>query len=64
LRVYSWQLDKEGITGYLETETEANVRLYRRFGFDIVDERTVLGQPNWFMRRAALAASSELPHTW
>jgi ribosomal protein S18 acetylase RimI-like enzyme len=64
LRVYSRQLDKDGITGYLETETEANVRLYRRFGFEIVDERTVLGQPNWFMRRAALAASSELPHTW
>jgi hypothetical protein len=41
-----------------------HVRLYRRFGFDIVDERTVLGQPNWFRRRAALAASSELSRTW
>jgi hypothetical protein len=39
--------------GYLETETEDNVRLYARFGFNVTVKRRVLGVPNWFMQRPA-----------
>jgi hypothetical protein len=39
------------LTGYLETETEDNVRLYTRFGFKVIAEQRVVDVPNWFMRR-------------
>ena len=53
LAEYCRRLDAHAESAYLETETEANVRLYRRFGFDVVAERQVIGQPNWFMWREA-----------
>lgn len=37
--------------GYLETDRADNVRLYRRFGFQVRAEADVLGVPNWFMVR-------------
>jgi ribosomal protein S18 acetylase RimI-like enzyme len=48
---YCRRLDLDHMAAYLETETEENVRLYRRFGFDVVAEQRVLGRPNWFMLR-------------
>jgi ribosomal protein S18 acetylase RimI-like enzyme len=45
------QLDRRRGIGYLETDKEANVRLYRRGGFEIVAEHSVLGVRNWFMLR-------------
>jgi ribosomal protein S18 acetylase RimI-like enzyme len=51
LREYCRRLDEAKMAGYLETETEDNVRLYRRFGFTVVAENVVLGVPNWFMGR-------------
>jgi ribosomal protein S18 acetylase RimI-like enzyme len=45
------RLDEAEVVGYLETETDDNVRLYSRFGFAVVDEKLVLGVPNWFMIR-------------
>ncbi len=45
------RLDHEKGIGYLETDKPENVRLYRRGGFEVVDERPVLGVANWFMRR-------------
>jgi len=38
---------------YLETETESNVRLYERFGFDILEKMSlpVINQPMWTMLR-------------
>jgi ribosomal protein S18 acetylase RimI-like enzyme len=45
------QLDQRQGIGYLETDKYANVRLYRRGGFQVVSERRVLGVTNWFMLR-------------
>lgn len=45
------QLDRRQGIGYLETDKEANVRLYRRGGFEVVAEQSVLGVGNWFMLR-------------
>jgi GNAT superfamily N-acetyltransferase len=45
------RLDAARETGYLETDKAANVRFYAKQGFETVDEATVLGVPNWFMRR-------------
>lgn len=45
--------DADGAPAYLETESEANVAFYARFGFDVV-ERTELrraGVPMWLMVR-------------
>lgn len=46
-------LDDDGALAYLETDTEANVRFYRRFGFDVVGTLDVSGVRCWFMRRPA-----------
>src|SRR5690606_31627139 len=45
------QLDERQAVGYLETDKERNVRLYRRGGFEVIAEQPVLGVPNWFMLR-------------
>jgi len=45
------QLDDAKLKGYLETDAEDKVRLYKRFGFEVVREQQVLGVPNWFMIR-------------
>jgi GNAT superfamily N-acetyltransferase len=45
--------DGETILAYLETDKPENVRFYERFGFETVGEDTVVGIPNWFMRREA-----------
>ena len=51
LHAYCRHLDEANLMGYLETETQDNVRLYARFGFEVTAERHVIGVPNWFMRR-------------
>jgi predicted N-acetyltransferase YhbS len=48
---YVGELDVREETGYLETDKPDNVRLYRRFGFEVVASANVLGVPNWFMVR-------------
>lgn len=45
------QLDRRQGIGYLETDKEANVRLYRRGGFEVIAAQRVLGVHNWFMLR-------------
>lgn len=45
------RLDKHGSCGYLETDKAENVRLYRRYGFEMFAEQDVLGVRNWFMLR-------------
>jgi ribosomal protein S18 acetylase RimI-like enzyme len=52
LAVHTEDLDAQRLTGWLETDTDANVRLYERFGYEVVEQADVLGVPNWFMRRA------------
>jgi len=53
LAEYCRRLDESATVGYLETEKRENVRLYERFGFEVVGEAPVIGVPNWFMRRPA-----------
>lgn len=55
MREYCRRLDEAREVGYLETDKPENVRFYRRFGFEVVAEESVIGAPNWFMRRPAAA---------
>jgi len=56
LHAYCRRLDEVNLTGYLETETEDNVRFYTRFGFQVIAEQRVIGVANWFMRRPSEAS--------
>lgn len=40
---------------WLETDLEINVAFYKRFGFTLSASLPVLGVPNWFMGRPAMA---------
>jgi GNAT superfamily N-acetyltransferase len=51
LEAFCALVDAERGMAYLETDKPENVQFYRRFGFEITDEATILGTPNWFMRR-------------
>ena len=52
LNAFCAVVDGTGPPAYLETDKHENVRLYRRFGFTVVESAQVLGVPNWFMSRA------------
>ena len=43
--------NESGAVSYLETDRLVNVAFYEGFGFQTVAELTVLGVPNWLMRR-------------
>jgi GNAT superfamily N-acetyltransferase len=43
--------DKDGVGFYLETAQPRNLPLYKRFGYQIVDQKDVLGVTLWFMWR-------------
>ena len=49
---YCEAVDRNGATGYLETDRPENVAFYRRFGFVTTGEVTILGVRNFLMRRA------------
>lgn len=51
---YCARVDRAKVAGYLETDTLANVAFYERFGFRTLQSASVLGTPNWFMKRAPL----------
>ena len=51
LAVHAEDLDLRRLTGWLETDKPENVRLYQRFGYEVVEQADVLGTPCWFMRR-------------
>jgi ribosomal protein S18 acetylase RimI-like enzyme len=55
LAVHAEALDSRRLTGWLETDKAENVRLYERFGYEVVEQAHVLGRPNWFMQRRAVA---------
>src|SRR5690606_8552266 len=42
------RVDAAAGIAYLETDTEANVAFYRRFGFVTVATASVVGVPSWF----------------
>lgn len=44
-------LDAQGQTAWLETDLAINVAFYETLGFVVVRQESVLGVPNWFMRR-------------
>lgn len=52
---YCRRLDQDAAPGYLETDKPMNVSFYKKFGFETIAEASVLGIPNWFMRRHATA---------
>lgn len=58
LRAICAHLDDGCACGYLETDKPANVRLYRRFGFNVMAREEVLGVTNWFMLRRAASEPS------
>ena len=57
LRELCARLDEHAACGYLETDKPENVRLYRRFGFELQAEQGVLGVRNWFMLRRPFRSS-------
>jgi len=46
-------LDAHRAAGYLETDKEINVDVYKKFGFETIAEAKILGTPNRFMWRGA-----------
>ena len=48
---YIEQLEKDRALGYLETDQAENVEFYRKFGFVVSHEETVIGVPTWYMLR-------------
>lgn len=48
---YCGRMDQAGMLSYLETDKPENVRLYRRFGYEVIAEAPVLGVTSWFMTR-------------
>jgi GNAT superfamily N-acetyltransferase len=48
---YIAHLEREGAAGYLETDRTRNVEFYRKFGFSVRHEQTLLGMPTWYMWR-------------
>ncbi len=51
LESFCGYIDRAGDASYLETDKPENVRLYRRFGFEVIQEAEVFGVDNWFMWR-------------
>ena len=52
--------DAEGLPCYLETHKETNVRIYQRYGFEVVAESGAAGHPGniWAMIRPLIARHS------
>ncbi len=44
-------VDQTGMDAYAETASSDNVRLYERFGFEVMEQMTILGNTNWLMMR-------------
>jgi len=52
LESYCRYLDGDTAAAYLETDKPENVRLYRRFGFEVTGEAKIFDVSNWFMWRS------------
>jgi GNAT superfamily N-acetyltransferase len=52
MKVYIEHLEREKAAGYLETDRPENVEFYKKFGFVVHHEETVIGTPVWYMWRA------------
>jgi GNAT superfamily N-acetyltransferase len=51
LKSINEKADKEGVGCYLETAQPRNLPLYKRFGYQIIDQKIILGVTLWFMWR-------------
>jgi ribosomal protein S18 acetylase RimI-like enzyme len=51
MRRYVDHLEQENAAGYLETDRAENVGFYKRFGFMVRHEETLIGTPTWYMWR-------------
>ncbi len=51
LSAFCAQMDGCGGVSYLETDKPENVRLYEKFGFEVIGQAQALEVPNWFMSR-------------
>jgi ribosomal protein S18 acetylase RimI-like enzyme len=61
LRRLNERADRDGVIGYLETDRESNVPLYRHHGFEVVSDETLPKVRNlrlWTMRRPWAAHSA------
>ena len=56
---YCQQLDRRGMLSYLETDKPENVRLYKRFGYEVTADASVLGVTSWFMTREPTPVTGE-----
>lgn len=52
MQCYVEHLEQEKASGYLETDRPENVEFYKKFGFVVRHEETVIGTPTWYMWRA------------
>jgi len=48
---YIEHLEREKAAGYLETDRPENMEFYKKFGFVLRHEETVIGAPTWYMWR-------------
>jgi ribosomal protein S18 acetylase RimI-like enzyme len=53
LQYFCDHVDDRNLPAYLETDQEPNVRLYKRFGFEVVEIEPIFSMTNWFMWRPA-----------
>jgi ribosomal protein S18 acetylase RimI-like enzyme len=44
-------IDKDNAAAYHETDMEQNVRLYKKFGYEVVDTETIFEITHWFLWR-------------
>jgi GNAT superfamily N-acetyltransferase len=51
MRRYVEHLEQENAAGYLETDRPKNVEFYKKFGFVVLREETLIGTPTWYMWR-------------
>lgn len=59
------RLDALGAVAWLETDLASNVAFYETLGYVVVRQESVLGVPNWFMRREPdVAGMRERGGTW
>lgn len=57
MEMYCNDVDRTADAAYLETDRPENVDFYRRFGFEIIEEATVLGVRSYFMWRKPTSGS-------
>jgi len=53
LEAFCGRMEAARADAWLETDKPENTGFYRRFGFEVATEQSVLGIPNWFMARRA-----------